>query len=200
MPGPLHVMVLSRHQFVLAGISGLLAHAPHRAVVVPPSRPPGLEIHVAVHDAGLRADHPLGAVLDDLRSRGVPTIPFELSYRLADDAAAPLLTAATTAEQLVRTLETTYAANDPVVPFEPGQDPRQALTGREFQLLQLIGAGMSNQEISEKMFVSINTVKTYVRTAYRRIGVTSRANAVLWAVRNGLVSVHHEDPEDERPQ
>jgi DNA-binding CsgD family transcriptional regulator len=188
-------MVLSRHQFVVAGISGLLAQAPHRALVVPPSRPAGLEVHVAVHDAGLRPDHPLGEVLEDLRSRGVPTVPFDLSYRIADSSVGPLVTAATTAEQLVRTLESTYAAVEPVVPFVPGVDPKEALTGREFQLLQLIGAGMSNQEIAEKMYVSINTVKTYVRTAYRRIGVTSRANAVLWAVRNGLVAVHRDDAE-----
>ena len=53
-------------------------------------------------------------------------------------------------------------------------------------VLELIAAGLSNHQIAATLYVSINTVKTYVRTAYRRIGVKSRSQAVIWAVRQGL--------------
>jgi DNA-binding CsgD family transcriptional regulator len=45
---------------------------------------------------------------------------------------------------------------------------------------------MSNQDIASQLYVSINTVKTYIRSAYRKIGVTRRAQAVLWAVHHDL--------------
>ena len=60
------------------------------------------------------------------------------------------------------------------------------LTEREVAVLELIAAGLSNHQIAAELFVSINTVKTYVRTAYRRIGAKSRSQAVIWALSQGL--------------
>ena len=60
------------------------------------------------------------------------------------------------------------------------------LTEREVAVLELIAAGLSNEQIASELFVSINTIKTYVRTAYRRIGADSRSQAVIWAMRQGL--------------
>ena len=54
------------------------------------------------------------------------------------------------------------------------------LSEREGQVLRLVGAGQTNEEIARELFVSINTVKTYLRTAYRKIGVSRRSQAVLW--------------------
>jgi len=45
---------------------------------------------------------------------------------------------------------------------------------------------MSNPEIAQDHYLSINSVKTYVRSAYRKIGATNRASAILWALRHGL--------------
>ena len=50
----------------------------------------------------------------------------------------------------------------------------------------LITQGLSNQEIAERSYLSINSVKTYIRTAYRKIGVTRRAQAVAWGMRHGF--------------
>ncbi|MBF4160269.1 helix-turn-helix transcriptional regulator [Nocardioides acrostichi] len=55
------------------------------------------------------------------------------------------------------------------------------LTRREEQVLHLISAGLTNTEIGEVAELSINSVKTYVRTAYRKIGVDHRSQAVRWA-------------------
>ncbi|WP_432479199.1 LuxR C-terminal-related transcriptional regulator [Nocardioides sp. GXQ0305] len=60
------------------------------------------------------------------------------------------------------------------------------LTPREHDVLRLITRGSSNQEIADQLFLSINSVKTYVRSAYRRIGVDSRSQAVAWGVHHGL--------------
>ena len=46
--------------------------------------------------------------------------------------------------------------------------------------------GLSNQEIADRVFLSINSVKSYIRNAYRKIGVERRAQAVVWAVENGF--------------
>ena len=55
---------------------------------------------------------------------------------------------------------------------------RAGLTAREAEVLALITQGLSNQEIAERSYLSINSVKTYIRTAYRKIGVTRRSQAV----------------------
>ena len=53
-------------------------------------------------------------------------------------------------------------------------------------MLALITQGLSNQQIAQRVFVSLNTLKTYIRHAYRKIGVDSRIQAVLWGVENGF--------------
>ena len=62
------------------------------------------------------------------------------------------------------------------------------LTERELDILELIGTGAGNQEIADALFLSVNTVKSYVRTAYRKLCVTTRPQAVLW------VLTHHVTP------
>ncbi|HEY0950219.1 response regulator transcription factor [Nocardioides sp.] len=54
------------------------------------------------------------------------------------------------------------------------------LTPREQQVLALIVAGRSNDELAADLYLSINTVKSMIRSVYRKIGVTSRAQAVAW--------------------
>ena len=45
------------------------------------------------------------------------------------------------------------------------------LSPREAEVLALITRGLSNQEIADRAHVSINSIKTYIRSAYRKIGV-----------------------------
>jgi DNA-binding NarL/FixJ family response regulator len=68
---------------------------------------------------------------------------------------------------------------------QPRVDPGE-LTQRELDVLRLVARGLSNREISSVLGLSPNTVKTYIRLAYRRIGVESRSQAVLWAVGQGM--------------
>ena len=55
-------------------------------------------------------------------------------------------------------------------------------------MLTFITRGLTNEEIARRAFLSINTVKTYIRTAYRKIGVETRAQAVAWGYENGFRS------------
>ncbi len=66
----------------------------------------------------------------------------------------------------------------------PGKD--NELTEREDEIVDLIAKCYSNDEIAQACYLSINTVKTYIRTAYRKAGVRTRAQAVAWALRHGF--------------
>lgn len=61
------------------------------------------------------------------------------------------------------------------------------LSDRERELLELVATGASNKEISQKLFISINTVKVHLRNIYSKLDVASRTEAAMWAVQNGLV-------------
>jgi len=58
------------------------------------------------------------------------------------------------------------------------------LSKREREVITLISQGCTNQEIAETLYLSVNSVKTYIRTAYRRIDVTRRSQAVIWGIAN----------------
>ncbi|WP_028643081.1 helix-turn-helix transcriptional regulator [Nocardioides sp. URHA0020] len=60
------------------------------------------------------------------------------------------------------------------------------LSLREREVLSLIVRGLSNGEVADDLFLSINTVKTVIRSVYRKIGATTRAQAVAWGVEHGF--------------
>ncbi|HTW97968.1 MAG TPA: response regulator transcription factor [Acidimicrobiales bacterium] len=62
------------------------------------------------------------------------------------------------------------------------------LTAREAEVLGLIGDGLSNQEIGERLYLSQATVKTHVNRIFAKTGVRDRAQAVRYAIRVGLAA------------
>jgi DNA-binding NarL/FixJ family response regulator len=60
------------------------------------------------------------------------------------------------------------------------------LTSREAEILALITQGLSNKEVAARAFIGMNSVKTYIRSTYHKINVSSRTQAVLWALDNGF--------------
>jgi DNA-binding NarL/FixJ family response regulator len=60
------------------------------------------------------------------------------------------------------------------------------LTRRESEVLGHVARGLGNQEIAAREFLSINSVKSYIRTCYRKIGVRTRSQAVAWAIHHGF--------------
>lgn len=65
--------------------------------------------------------------------------------------------------------------------------PAQALTRRELEVLQLVGDGLSNQQISKKLFLSQATVKSHLVHIYAKLGVDSRTSAVAAATSRRLI-------------
>lgn len=58
------------------------------------------------------------------------------------------------------------------------------LTEQEMQVLRLIATGMDNSEISQELYVSINTVKSHVTSILSKLGVDNRTQAAVWAFRH----------------
>lgn len=61
------------------------------------------------------------------------------------------------------------------------------LSERENEILRLVSTGASNKQIAQQLVISTNTVKVHLRNIFAKIGVTSRTEATLYAIRNGLV-------------
>ncbi len=66
---------------------------------------------------------------------------------------------------------------------------KRELTDREREILELVATGASNRQIAQQLHISSNTVKVHLRNIFEKLGVSSRTEATLYAVRNGLVEV-----------
>jgi DNA-binding NarL/FixJ family response regulator len=114
-------------------------------------------------------------------------------FLLKDVEPADLLTAvrvvaageALLAPRITRRLIEAFAARPaPALPAAPALDE---LTAREREVLALVGAGLSNQEIAERLVVSPLTAKTHVSRLFTKLGVRDRAQLVVLAYESGLV-------------
>ena len=63
------------------------------------------------------------------------------------------------------------------------------LTGREIEILKLLAGGMANKQIAYKLKISEKTVRNHVSNMYEKLNIYDRSQAVLYAVRKGLVEV-----------
>jgi two-component system NarL family response regulator len=63
------------------------------------------------------------------------------------------------------------------------------LTGRELEILTLVGSGKTSREIAEELYISENTVRNHVRNVLDKLGLKSRFEAVTWAQREGLIDL-----------
>lgn len=181
---PLGLLVVSPHALIRAGIHAVLAPYAGRVRVVDGPVAAGVaRADVALCDLGG------GASADGITESGVPVVAFVPSQDPAalqaalDAGAAAALTYDTDCEALLSVLEAVVEGREPrAAVARPGHGPleRARLSPREAEVLALIAAGHSNAEICERLYLSINSVKTYVRSAYLKIGVARRSHAVLW--------------------
>lgn len=65
------------------------------------------------------------------------------------------------------------------------------VTQRELETLALVGMGLSNDEVAEKLGVKINTVRNHVWNLMQKLGANSRAHAIVLAVQNGIIEIKH---------
>lgn len=169
----------------------LLQHAPLAAaeVVVVQGLMPGAALPELSSAGGLRG---VLFVVDDVSVAAPPPVTALSWGMLPADASAEELIAAVTAlynglivihphvatHLLAHSSATAIDASDPLV--EP-------LTGREQEVLQLIGQGLANKMIAERLHISEHTVKFHVSAIYAKLGVASRTEAVRAGARRGLI-------------
>ncbi|PZR53232.1 helix-turn-helix transcriptional regulator [Xylanimonas oleitrophica] len=67
--------------------------------------------------------------------------------------------------------------------------PAAPLTRREQVVLSNLAEDVTLEQIATKLFVTRNTVKSQVRSVYRKIGVSTRADAVAWARQAGITAL-----------
>lgn len=103
--------------------------------------------------------------------------------------------------QVVKAIQTVYsdgryldaalaaAIAAPVAGPRRPNGPRQPLSQREHQVLQLIADGLENQAIANVLFVSVETVRTHVKSILRKLASRDRTHAVAVAFRSGVLSV-----------
>ncbi len=65
----------------------------------------------------------------------------------------------------------------------------EELTEREKELLQLVATGVTNREVAKQLSISVNTVKVHLRNTFTKLGVESRTEATMVAVREGWVVI-----------
>ncbi len=93
-----------------------------------------------------------------------------------------LLAAFSGAEQGALPSTTPQTGND-----RPKPDLIEPLSERELEVLQLIAVGLTNREIGERLYLTLNTVKVHTRNIYGKLGVHSRTQAVAVANELGLL-------------
>lgn len=66
----------------------------------------------------------------------------------------------------------------------------KSLTKRELDVLKLLAVGMYNKEVGKRLEISERTVKNHVSNIFKKLGVTDRTQAAVFAIRNNLVQIH----------
>ncbi|MFH8489426.1 response regulator [Streptomyces longisporoflavus] len=96
-------------------------------------------------------------------------------------------------EELAAAVRTAAAGRSALAPaiahrlMDRMRAPGEALTGRELEVLRLVREGLSNQEVSKRLFLSQATVKSHLVHIYAKLGVDSRTAAVAVATARGLI-------------
>lgn len=152
---------------------------------------------------GMAAPTSLGALLADPVYGRVVAYSFAPPPKLVAEwltmGCAGFLDKSSPAVELVQTITALAAresAAEPAAPREgylsppqpwPGQE--HGLSRRESEVITLIVQGLTNNDISERTYLSINTVKTYIRSAYHKLEITRRSEAVRWGVQHGMLDL-----------
>ncbi|NHC16198.1 helix-turn-helix transcriptional regulator [Motilibacter deserti] len=163
-------------------------------------------VDIALYDAFAQpeSDHDeIQVLIDNPRARKVAVYTWnfhpDLVRSACDQGVRGYLSKTLPARELVLALEAVHAGELVVsdAPLHarsaPGLDwpgRGEGLTDREAEILALITQGKSNAEVAALTFLSPNTVKSYIRSVYRKIQAGSRTQAVLWGVEHGFTPDH----------
>ena len=195
---PVRLALSNDYEVVLQGLAAMLAPHADRVEVVELTGATEMseDVDVILFDTFGRMPDDDGKLEEIVRSNEAKVVLYSWHTYPEDAArargAAGYLHKGISAEELVdaivaihegRTAEAPVP-DDETMPGWPGQG--HGLTARESEVIAFLAQGMTNDEIARRSYLSINTVKTYIRTAYRKIGVQRRSQAVAWAMRHGF--------------
>jgi DNA-binding NarL/FixJ family response regulator len=216
------VFLLDDHEIVRRGVRELLEAEPDIAVVGEAgtaasalARIPALRPNVAVLDVRL-PDGDGVTVCRDIRST-MPEVACLMLTSFGDDEAlfdAIMAGAAgyvlkqirgTDLVGAVRTVASGQSLLDPQAASKVMQrmrdqtaraDPLAGLTGQERRILELIGEGLTNRQIGERMYLAEKTVKNYVSALFAKLGMERRTQAAAYAAR---IFEDHDQPGSQSP-
>ncbi len=203
----IRLAIVDDYEVVVRGLVEMLrTHAEDLEVLSVSATPVDRDVDIALIDPLARGPESsrrpdLEALLADPRVGRVVVYSWNTDRARAEDAlergAAAYLSKTISAQELAAALRKVHAGEQVAEGLDdeasaptasdgswPGRE--EGLTAREAEVIALITQGLSNQEIAERATLSINSVKSYIRTSYRKMGVTSRTNAVLWGLDHGF--------------
>ncbi|MGB3829489.1 MAG: response regulator transcription factor [Ornithinimicrobium sp.] len=200
----LTVAVINDFEVVVRGVAGLLEPFADelRVVEMDVGTPVSEPVDIGLYDTFAMEGAGSQSLQDIMRNANIAALVF-YTWNLSPDVVAHaqevgvsgVLSKSLSAQELVRCLHR-IRDGERVISPEPTPDARvvagewpgreYGLTPRESEIVALIAQGLSNKQIVERTFLSINSVKSYIRSAYRTMGVTSRSQAVRWCMERGL--------------
>jgi len=107
----------------------------------------------------------------------------DFAVRAFELSALDYLMKPVTAERLAKTLERigrkqSGSEAEAVGPQAANYKHKELLTGQELKILQLVAGGLSNKEIADRLYISGETVKSHIKSVYRKLGIHSRLQAL----------------------
>ena len=206
---PILIALIDDYDVVLTGVASMLDPYRDRVLVAEIDANEQLSdtVDIALYDsfAQPEADHDeIEVLVRSPRARRVVVYTWNFAPALIQSAqergAHGYLSKRLPARELVEALEAVHAG-ETIISESPTRSRsaasldwpgrREGLTDREAEVLALITQGKSNAEVAELTFLSPNTVKSYIRSVYRKIDVGSRTQAVLWGVKHGFTPDHN---------
>ncbi|OBJ62769.1 response regulator transcription factor [Mycobacterium sp. 1423905.2] len=206
---PIRVALVDDYDVVVKGVANMLDPYRDRVVIaeLDSTMPVEDAVDIALYDsfAQPESDHEeIGVLVANPRARRVVVYTWNFHPDLIESArqrgAHGYLSKTLPARELVAALEAVHAGEEvisdvaPRARSAPGLDwpgRGEGLSDREAEVLALITQGKSNADVARLTYLSPNTVKSYIRTIYRKLGVASRTQAVLWGVQHGFTPDHH---------
>jgi NarL family two-component system response regulator LiaR len=197
----LRLAIVDDYAVVVAGVSSFLAVEQIDVVETAASMPVISDVDVVLLDTFGQRDGGGIDLADFVRDSGAKVVlyswnlqPQLIAHAIAAGARG-YLSKVLTGPQIVSALERIMAGEVVVLPGDhetsvggvgdwPGR--LAGLSPREAEILALITQGLTNRDIADRAYLSVNSVKTYIRSAYRKIGVERRSQAVRWGVHNGF--------------
>ncbi|MEA3185556.1 MAG: hypothetical protein QOJ74_2033 [Ilumatobacteraceae bacterium] len=190
---PITVVLVNDYEIIVQGLAAMLAPFSDRVRVVEmdAGTEPQSNADVALFDTFAGRRHAIARASDMVQAHRVAHVVLYTwdaaaeFLHLADRAGVSgVVLKSTTGDVLVDVIERVVAGERiGLGNLHRGRQSRgdKGLSAREEEVLALIALGKSNGEIGHELFLSIDTVKTYVRRLYTKLGVNNRAQAALCA-------------------